>query len=100
VLTTLVLPAEETADLGREELLALEYLLVDALSEHARSVGAGLTALRHAMSAAAHLEDLMAEVGSAEAVRLCGDLKHSGVGRRVIDAATYVSGVSRLIRAA
>jgi hypothetical protein len=100
VLTLLVLPAEGTDALSQDELRGLEYLLLDALSEHARSMGSPVTALRYAVNAATHLETLMDELGAAEAVRLCGDLRHSPLGARVVTAATYVSGVASRIRAA
>lgn len=88
MLTAIVLRDAERATLSRHEVLALEHLLHERLSEVARFRRSGDSALLLAIKAADYLAPLLDELGDDETLELLADLRGRDVVRTAL-ARTY-----------
>jgi hypothetical protein len=94
MLTAIVLRDEELATLTRHEVLALEHLLHDRLSEVARTRKSGDSSLLLAIKAADYLAPLLDELGDAAAMDLVAEVGDSELGRLAFERATAVAALT------
>jgi hypothetical protein len=90
MLTTIVLRDDELATLSRTEVLGLEHLLHEHLSEAARTRKSGDSALLLAIKAADYLAPLLDELGDDATGDLLHDLAESDVGHAAFDRVSVV----------
>ncbi|HEU0129949.1 MAG TPA: hypothetical protein VFQ85_03030 [Mycobacteriales bacterium] len=94
MLTTVVLRDAERASLSRHELLALEHLLHERLSEIARTRRSGDSALLLAIKSADFLAPLLDELGDDAVVELLAATAASELGRTAFDRAVAVAALT------
>lgn len=94
MLTPIVLRDDELASLSRHEVLALEHLLHERLSEVARTRRSGDSALLLAIKAADFLAPLLDELGDAQVAELLADLTASDLGRAAFERVAYVASLT------
>ena len=94
MLTAIVLRDDELAALTRHEMLAMEHLLHERLSEIARDRRSGDSALLLAIKAADYLAPLFDELGDDEVGDLLEALAASEIGRRALDRASQVAALT------
>lgn len=94
MLTAIVLRDAELATLSRTELLAMEHLLHERLSEVARGRRSGDSALLLAIRAADYLAPLLDELGDDAAYDLLEAVAASPLGREAFDRATVVAALT------
>lgn len=80
-MTAMILRDSETATLSRHEVLALEHLVHERLSEIARGRKSGDSALLLAIRAADYLAPLLDELTDDEVDTLLDRVRESAVGR-------------------
>ncbi len=91
MLTQIVLRDDELATLSRTEVLGLEHLLHERLSEVARSRKSGDSALLLAIKAADYLAPLLDELGDAATDDLLHDLAESDLGHAAFERVSVVA---------
>jgi hypothetical protein len=94
MLTTIVLRDDELASLTRHEVLALEHLLHDRLSEVARTRKSGDSSLLLAIKAADYLAPLLDELGDDATMDLVAEVADSELGRLAFERATAVAALT------
>lgn len=94
MLTAIVLRDEERRALTRHEVLALEHLLHERMSEIARTRRSGDSALLLAIKAADYLAPLLDELGDDAVAALLSDLAVSELGRTAFQRATAVAALT------
>jgi hypothetical protein len=94
MLTAIVLRDEERRALNRHEVLGLEHLLHDRMSEVARTRRSGDSAILLAIKAADYLAPLLDELGDDATATLLSDLTVSELGRTAFDRATAVAALT------
>lgn len=94
MLTAIVLRDSELATLSRHEVLAMEHLLHERLSEVARGRRSGDSALLLAIKAADYLSPLLDELGDDDVETLLATLARSELGRTALDRATAVAALT------
>jgi hypothetical protein len=94
MLTAIVLRDTELATLSRQQVLGMEHLLHERLSEIARDRRSGDSALLLAIKAADYLAPLLDELGDASAHALLDDLAGSELGRTAFDRALAVAALT------
>ena len=94
MLAVLVLRDEEIAALTRNEVLALEHLLHERMSEVARTRRSGDSSLLFAIKAAEFLAPLLDELGDEAALDLLHEVAASTVGRTAFDRASVVAALT------
>lgn len=99
MLTALILRDAERATLSRHEVLALEHLLHERMSDVARTRGSGDSALLLAIRAADYLAPLLDELGDDDVTRLLTDITASEVGRMAFARALAVAALTEDIAA-
>ncbi len=95
MLTAIVLRDDELSTLSRTEVLALEHLLHDTLSDVARTRRSGDSALLLAIKAADYLAPLLDELGDEGVATLLDEVAHSAVGRAALARANEVAALTR-----
>lgn len=90
MLTRIVLDDQSVAELSGFEVLALEYLVYDHLSEAARRRRSGDTALLLAIKAAEFLAPLVASHGDAGCDELLAAVRASATARAAIARADQI----------
>lgn len=96
MLTSLMLRDTELAALSRHEVLALEHLLHERLSEVARGRKAGDSALLLAIRAADYLAPLLDELTDADVATLLDTVRESVTGRRAFARAYAVAALTEV----
>jgi hypothetical protein len=94
MLTAIVLRDDELATLSRHEVLALEHLLHERMSEIARTRRSGDSALLLAIKAADYLAPLLDELGDDAVAELLADVAVSALGREAFDRAAQVAALT------
>ena len=94
MLTAIVLRDDELASLTRHEVLALEHLLHERLSEVARTRRSGDSSLLLAIKAADFLAPLLDELGDDTVTRLLTDVAGSDVGHEAFDRVAAVAALT------
>lgn len=94
MLTAIVLRDDELAELSRNEVLALEYLLHERLSEVARDRRSGDSALLLAIKAADYLAPLLDELGDDATAALLDDVSVSEGGQAAFERARAVAALT------
>jgi hypothetical protein len=94
MLTAIVLRDDELATLTRHEVLALEHLLHERMSEIARTRRSGDSALLLAIKAADYLAPLLDELGDDAVAELLADVAVSALGREAFDRAAQVAALT------
>jgi hypothetical protein len=94
MLTAIVLRDSELAQLSRHEVLALEHLLHERMSEIARTRRSGDSSLLLAIKAADYLSPLLDELGDEATAELLADVSVSDIGRTAYDRATAVAALT------
>lgn len=94
MLTAIVLRDDELKTLSRHEVLALEHLLHERLSEVARARRSGDSALLLAIKSADYLSPLLDELGDDETFELVDRVRDSDVGRAANDRAMAVAAIT------
>ncbi|HEX8004680.1 MAG TPA: hypothetical protein VF519_18490 [Mycobacteriales bacterium] len=94
MLTAIVLRDTERATLSRHEVLALEHLLHERLSEVARDRRSGDSALLLAIKAADYLAPLLDELGDEATFALLATVSATELGRAAFDRATAVAALT------
>jgi hypothetical protein len=91
MLTAIVLRDDELASLTRHEVLALEHLMHERLSEIARTRRSGDSSLLLAIKAADYLAPLLDELGDDAVAELVAGVLVSDLGRAALDRAAAVA---------
>lgn len=99
MLTALILRDAELATLSRHEVLALEHLLHERMSEIARNRRSGDSALLLAIRAADYLAPLLDELGDDEVAGLLAHLSASEIGRTAFARALAVAALTETVAA-
>lgn len=94
MLTAIVLRDDELAELSRNEVLALEHLLHERLSEVARDRRSGDSALLLAIKAADYLAPLLDELGDEATSALLVAVAASEPARAAFDRASAVAALT------
>lgn len=94
MLTAIVLRDDELATLTRHEVLALEHLLHERLSEIARTRRSGDSSLLLAIKAADYLAPLLDELGDDAAFELLSCVRVSDVGQEAFRRATAIAALT------
>jgi hypothetical protein len=94
MLAVLVLRDTELAALTRNEVLALEHLLHERMSEVARTRRSGDSSLLFAIKAAEYLAPLLDELGDDAAIDLLHAMAGSPLGRIAYDRLDVVATVT------
>lgn len=94
MLTAMILRDAELASLTRHEVLALEHLLHERMSEVARTRRSGDSALLLAIKAADYLAPLFDELGDDAVVELLADVRVSALGRTAMARANAVAALT------
>lgn len=94
MLTTIVLRDDEIATLSRTQVLALEHLLHERLSDVARDRRSGDSALLLAIKAADYLAPLLDELGDDGTDELLGEVADIPVAREAMDRALAVAALT------
>lgn len=94
MLTAIVLRDAELATLSRHQVLALEHLLHEHLSEIARDRRSGDSALLLAIKAADYLAPLLDELGDETVSTMLAELAGSDLGRTAFGRATAVAALT------
>jgi hypothetical protein len=94
MLAVLVLRDAELAALTRNEVLALEHLLHERMSEVARTRKSGDSSLLFAIKAAEYLAPLLDELGDDDAMDLLREVAASPLGRTAFDRASVVAALT------
>jgi hypothetical protein len=94
MLTAIVLRDDELATLSRTQVLALEHLLHEHLSDVARGRRSGDSALLLAIKAADYLAPLIEELGDDGVDDLLREVAASEVGRTAAARATFVASLT------
>jgi hypothetical protein len=94
MLTAIVLRDDELAMLSRHEVLALEHLLHERMSEIARTRKSGDSSLLLAIKAADYLAPLLDELGDDATAELLADVAASALGRTAFDRANRVAALT------
>jgi len=95
MLTAIVLRDDELSTLSRNQVLALEHLLHDTLSDVARTRRSGDSALLLAIKAADYLAPLIDELGDEGVEELLDEVAHSDLGRTALQRANEVAAITR-----
>lgn len=96
MLTALMLRDTELASLSRHEVLALEHLLHERLSEVARNRKSGDSALLLAIRAAGYLAPLLDELGDEAVATLLAGVRESALGRTAFARAYAVAALTEV----
>lgn len=99
MLTALILRDTELATLSRHEVLGLEHLLHERMSEIARNRRSGDSALLLAIRAADYLAPLLDELGDDEVADLLARLTASEIGRTAFARALAVAALTETVAA-
>ena len=91
MLTTIVLRDDELATLSRTQVLALEHLLHERLSEVARTRKSGDSALLLAIKAADYLAPLYEQMDDTDVDEMLCDLAGSDLGRTAFERVEAVA---------
>ena len=94
MLTAIVLRDQELATLSRTEVLALEHLLHERMSEVARTRRSGDSALLLAIKSADYLAPLLDELGDDETYDLLAEVAASDLGRVAFDRAAAIAALT------
>lgn len=94
MLTAMILRDTELATLSRHEVLALEHLLHERMSEIARRRKSGDSALLLAIKAADYLAPLLDEMGDEYVVSLLAEVATSDLGRTAFARALAVAALT------
>ena len=94
MLTAMILRDDELATLSRREVLALEHLLHERMSDIARTRRSGDSALLLAIRAADFLAPLMDELGDDDVALLLADVAASDLGRTAFARALAVAALT------
>lgn len=94
MLTAIVLRDDELASLTRSEVLALEFLLHERLSEVARARKSGDSALLLAIKAADYLAPLLDELGDDGVGELLATVLASPLAERAFERANAVAALT------
>lgn len=90
-MTPIMLRDSELAGLSRHEVLAIEHLLHERMSEIARTRKAGDSALLLAIRAADYLAPLLADLGDEATADLLAETARSETARVALDRAEAVA---------
>lgn len=94
MLTAIVLRDDELATLTRHEVLALEHLLHERLSEIARFRKSGDSALLLAIKAADYLAPLLDEMGDEDVTALLSEVRGKDVARTAFSRAYAIAALT------
>jgi hypothetical protein len=94
MLTAIVLRDTERAALSRLEVLGVEHLLYDYLSEIARDRKHGNSALLLAIKSADYLAPILEELGDEGAIELLDAIRESALGQTIVDRASQVAALT------
>ncbi|HWL37944.1 MAG TPA: hypothetical protein VNQ77_17290 [Frankiaceae bacterium] len=94
MLTAMILRDDELKTLSRHEVLALEHLLHERMSEIARTRRSGDSALLLAIKAADYLAPLLDEMGDEYVVDLLASVTASELGRTAFARALAVAALT------
>jgi hypothetical protein len=94
MLTAIVLRDDELATLSRHEVLGLEHLLHERMSEIARTRRSGDSSLLLAIKAADYLAPLLEELGDDEVAELLAGLAASQLGQEAFRRVTAVAALT------